>query len=422
MSRAGLARMKPTFGLHGASGSPSPRSALPLKTPMFTNCQCRSLHVATRLRTGRAEEGVLDLIRVSRQRGRDDRLVVLEEDETRGLRDIPVAAVQRRGSFDRSLGGRLAEHVASLVPRVVHTHDPQALRAAIGAVRTMDAPPRIVASFHGVPSGGWIARWLTRRASRRAAALSAPTKELAGTLQAMGWIDGDVHVVAPGVDVDVYRPSGDEDRWRERLGIPDNCTAVGFAGARDDDEVIAVHRELQRLSPGAHLVLVAPGSSRDQVGRKIRSTNDVHVLVRGQRAPFYRCLDAFAFGNGRDTETRVLHEAMASGVPGVIASTKHGRAFVTGPEGPALMLVNPDSPERLAAGLKRLLDDGRRIQYGHAARHRALEIGTSQAAFADLERLYAEVAPAPRPKVTPVERAVREIYRPAVGARSRARS
>ena len=372
---------------------------------------CRSLHVATGLRTGGDEESVLDLINVCRRRGRDDRLVVFEQDETRGLRDLPVSVVQRTGPWDRTLGLRMAEHAAPMAPSIIHAHDPQSLRVAVAAARLLKPSPKVVASFHRRPRGGWISRWFARRAVRRADAVTAATEGLAEELHGRRWVVGDVHVLGPGIDAEVYRPTGDADRWRERLGIPDNCTAVGFAGASNPAEVIEVHRELQKLSPGSHLVLVAPVTSRDSVATEIRTANDVHVLIRGNRAPFYRCLDGFAFGNGQASSTRLLHEAMASGVPTVIASTEHGKEFVTGSQGPAAMLVSPRSPERIAAGLKQLLDDARRIQLGHVARRRALEVGTAQENYADLERLYARVAPARRATADKAKPRERAFYR-----------
>lgn len=352
---------------------------------------CRCVHVVHDLRSAVSEQAVLDLVRVCRRRNRDDRVIVLDEASARGLGEIPVAAVPRSGILDFSLGQRLGAQLRSWSPKVVHAHGAIALRAAAAAIKGLTPAPRLLGMFHTDVEGGWLSRWLGRRATKAAEEIMVTSDGLRSRLVSSGWVT-DATVLALGVDTDSYRPTGDDGRWRERLGAPMKGTLVGYAGDANEHDVLALYRALVAKAPGAHLALVTPGVTRAGLPASLRDEPGIHVLVRaGDRAPFFRSLDAFAFGGGQ-TDPRLLLEAMATGLPVVAARSPAVEDLTAGAE-PCARLVPSGAPDRIGSALARLLEGNLRIQLGHAARHRALEIASVQAASGQVERVYSGVAP-----------------------------
>jgi glycosyltransferase involved in cell wall biosynthesis len=76
-------------------------------------------------------------------------------------------------------------------------------------------------------------------------------------------------------------------------------------------------------------------------------------------AKLFRISDAFALMSTSETQSMVMLQAMASGVPVVAASTRALPEFVSPENG---MLVDPDDPAQLAGALAELLTSPERRQ------------------------------------------------------------
>ena len=275
-------------------------------------------------------------------------------------RAFPAGAGRRVGEpFDLSA---TLETVLSRVPfDVVHLHEPLAPSPALAALR--HAPGVTAATFHRAEPlvGVAFLRPLIDRALARADLRIATTEAAREALSEI--LPGDYSVVAPGVDVEMFRPPGEREgppglvlvaRGRDRVGVR---FALGVLRGLD----------LTRIGPVTLLGPAdAPWRTRAAVPKALRDRVDV-VPDTGPaaRAAVLATAAIAVLAAPEDAAGPVLREAMASGCAALVPRfSAVGELVVDGvdalvlpqftrePFSRAIALL-VDEPERLA-----LLQDG----------------------------------------------------------------
>jgi phosphatidylinositol alpha 1,6-mannosyltransferase len=179
-----------------------------------------------------------------------------------------------------------------------------------------------------------------------------------------------------GVDTRLFHPDRRRAEARRRLGVR-------------DDQVLVLH--VGRLA--AEKNRDGPGAPR--LYRRLPPTRTLGFLPVGEIADVYAAADVCVFPSHTETCGLVALEAMASGVPVVVADAEGFRESVV--HGGTGLLVPPHDARGFAAGIVRLaLDGARRRTMGIAARRFALTRDCA-AEDDDLLRQYAAVAGAPEP-------------------------
>jgi glycosyltransferase involved in cell wall biosynthesis len=156
--------------------------------------------------------------------------------------------------------------------------------------------------------------------------------------------------------------------------------------------------DLIRAMPeiSAHLVVAGDGPMRprwEKLARKINVADQVSFpgQVEEQDLPrLYACADLFVLPANSRAEAfgTVLLEAMAAGLPCVTTEVGTGVSFVV-QDGVTGLVVNPKSPEALAAAVNRLLADPvRSRQMGAAGRERVLREFTLSKLVDRLDEIY----------------------------------
>jgi phosphatidylinositol alpha-1,6-mannosyltransferase len=206
----------------------------------------------------------------------------------------------------------------------------------------------------------------------------------------LGGDDLPVKVVAPGVDVDRFRPLTAEEKRDARAGagLPvDGPLVVGMSRLvprKGFDVLIAAAALLAPLHPGLTVAIAGSGRDRPRLERLIASTGaPVRLLgfvADADMPALLGAADAFAMpcrsrwgGLEQEGFGIVFLEAAACGVAGVAgASGGSHEAVEHGKTG--FVVRRPQDPVALAAALGRLLDDPQLAQaMGAAARRRAEE-------------------------------------------------
>jgi phosphatidylinositol alpha-1,6-mannosyltransferase len=206
----------------------------------------------------------------------------------------------------------------------------------------------------------------------------------------LGGDDLPVKVVAPGVDVDRFRPLTAEEKRDARAGagLPvDGPLVVGMSRLvprKGFDVLIAAAALLAPLHPGLTVAIAGSGRDRPRLERLIGSTGaPVRLLgfvADADMPALLGAADAFAMpcrsrwgGLEQEGFGIVFLEAAACGVAGVAgASGGSHEAVEHGKTG--FVVRRPQDPVALAAALGRLLDDPQLAQaMGAAARRRAEE-------------------------------------------------
>ena len=137
--------------------------------------------------------------------------------------------------------------------------------------------------------------------------------------------------------------------------------SVGRATAEKDPELLLrAFARVRAARPNARLVLLGVRQQRRHLGRRIAALGlDGHVQVHPPVPPdqvtaFYRAADVLALASATDTQSLVLAEAEATGLPVVVVDP--GLTARPGGTGAGRFTCEP-TPDAFAAALLRMLDD-----------------------------------------------------------------
>jgi len=184
---------------------------------------------------------------------------------------------------------------------------------------------------------------------------------------------GKIHVVALGVNADIYTPG----QFREAPD-PFEVISVGrLAPVKGHAVLVEALDLLRRQGRQVRLRIAGDGPERKNLEREVAARGlSGQVVFEGWLAQekvltLYRGADLFALSSFAEGVPVVLMEAMAMEIP-CVAPCIHGIPELI-EDGVSGLLVPPASPEKLAAAIGRLQDDGGlRRRIGAAGRQQIL--------------------------------------------------
>jgi glycosyltransferase involved in cell wall biosynthesis len=182
---------------------------------------------------------------------------------------------------------------------------------------------------------------------RLARVLFAPNPELVDLLAAR--TGRPAHLMLRGIDTALFSP---EHRDRS-----DNTFVVGYVGRLSPEKNVRMLLEVQRGLADAGMedcrfLVVGEGSEREWLQTNLRNCKLTGVLRGKELARAYAGMDVFAFPSETDTFGNVILEAMASGVPPIVAASG-GPKYLVQPGVNGLQAVNPREFVSAILGLQR---------------------------------------------------------------------
>ncbi|WP_369140795.1 glycosyltransferase family 4 protein [Modestobacter versicolor] len=225
---------------------------------------------------------------------------------------------------------------------------------------------------------------------RRATVVSAIGHGILDALRRRGVTEDKLAYLPNWTDLDRFPPGGDGGReWRARHGIPADAFLVmyiGNFGFKQDMSTAVRAAALLVDRPDAHVVLVGGGSDHATVAAlaaelDLPNLRLLPVQPVEDLAPMADAADVFVLHQKKQVVDMVVPSKLltygAAGKPIVLAGnpSSQGARFVT--EAQAGPVVEPESPEALAAAIRELQDDpAARQRYGeNARRHVAANFG-----------------------------------------------
>lgn len=293
------------------------------------------------------------------------------------------AEVLRCPSLPLPLYPELRVAVAPRVAAAVRKFNPQAVIAmtpgpvGVAAMRAAPSTARVLHIYttdipgylraYRLGALAWPVDRLLRWMSNRATATLCPTQRVLRDLQARG--HQRLEVWGRGVDTELFRPSRrtGEMRWRLTGGEPDRPLVLYVGRLAREKRLTDLYRAAVQM-PGVRFALVGDGPQRDQLERQFASVRSVFTgYLRGTAlAEAFASADVFAFPSDTDTFGQVVIQAMASGVPPVVAAGSAPAELVC--PGVAGLHAPPRDARALAAALRRLtLDKDLRGALAHGA-------------------------------------------------------
>jgi len=261
----------------------------------------------------------------------------------------------------------VVEDLAAFQPDLVHVATEFSLGiAGVKAARQLGLP--VIASAHtnydlyaaryGVTwalRAGWhYLRWFYGQAHR----VLCPSRIYEDTVHSHGVMH--TAIWSRGVDPDVFSPRFRSEAYRARVGAGPGDLVVTYIGRIAREKNLGLLLEawemLKPMRGSAQLVLVGRGPLEDDIRR--REIPGVHVsgLLQGPAlSEAYASADVFAFPSATETFGNSLLEAMASGLPSLVA--RAGGVLEFAEHGSNAWVIEPDSAEAIADGLRRLITD-----------------------------------------------------------------
>lgn len=308
----------------------------------------------------------------------------------------PVAGeLQAQGVEPRNLGTRnlrdvrtfrrFATWLASGAVDLVHAH--LAYATIWGGFAAGRAGIPCVATLHVLPERPPI--WTREGARqlllasvlrRRAAAVVAVSEAVREAWIRTHRLDPARVVVVPnGIDVERFRPGGEEERRRvrERLGLPAGCplvlTVCVLRPGKRVETLIDAAPEILAAVPEARFVVVGDGPQRATLEARAAAAGlDGRLRLAGQREDvdlLLRGADVFVLPSEREALPTVLLEAMACGLP-VVATATGGVPEVVREGREGCLVQVGDAPALGRAVVSLLPDAARRRALGAAGRRR----------------------------------------------------
>lgn len=229
-------------------------------------------------------------------------------------------------------------------------------------------PERLVAA---------VAVRLASRFADSADLVIAPSARIADAL-AGGGVKAPIAIVPTGVPLDLFSP-GDRGEARRALGLPDDVPICLYVGRLDREKsverVIEAFGSIAGAVSGARLLLVGQGSHEPAL-RRLAAASPARSAIafmgsvaREGLPPYYRAADLFLFSSETETQGLVLAEAHACALPAVAVRASGVDEVVR--DGETGLLTKGDPQELADAAIGLLLDGGRRLGMGLAARRLA---------------------------------------------------
>ncbi len=271
----------------------------------------------------------------------------------------PAFALQS-ATFALSVARYLASHRAD----VYYSRDP--LSTVLLALSPASVRSRSVYEAHTFPKPGNRRRlhlWSTNRLGR----LVCISQGLADEYLASGMARDRILVAPDAVDLDRFGSMPAKEEARQLLGIPQDSVIVGYTGHLYRWKGAHVLAQASQLLPANYLVYLVGGTEEDIASmrrfvadRRLERVRLVGQVSPNQVIPYLAAADVLVLPNSggeaissRYTSPMKLFEYMASRRP-IVASRLPSLQEVLR-DGENALLVPPDDPQALAAGILRMV-------------------------------------------------------------------
>jgi glycogen(starch) synthase len=275
--------------------------------------------------------------------------------------DVPVLALPAvRSKFDAKSWFEVTAAMWRSRPVIFHAMLPHTFAASYGVLAAITSRSRgVVVTVHAITRPANRRQvWLRRQLNRGVDVQLVPSQWARAELAAMGLLSRRVEVVANGIG---FRVPKAREEARALLGLPQDAFVVGSAmrlvPMKRPELVVEVGERL----PGVQVVLFGDGPECERLVAQGAASRLHMAGFRRDAADLLTALDVFVLPCPVESQGLAIMEAMAAGVPVVVADV--GGAAEVVDDGRTGLLAPVTAPG-MAEAVGRLLGDpalGRRL-------------------------------------------------------------
>ncbi len=220
-----------------------------------------------------------------------------------------------------------------------------------------------------------FARLYFRKFYARCEMTYPPSKSMVEELRREGITDR-LEVFGRGVDSELFTPARRSLEWRRSVGISDEDIVVCFVSRlvkeKNTDLMARCFKRVRDGGTKFRTLIVGLGPEEQALREGIPDAVFAGFMENEELAVAYASSDIFFFASESETFGNVTLEAMASGLPAIVADATGSRSIVQ--DTVSGFVQNARDETGFDVHLKRLIDDGRlREKMAKAARSRALD-------------------------------------------------
>lgn len=311
---------------------------------------------------------------------------------------VPSFAIPFRSEYRLAWGlpKSARNRLAAFKPTLFHIASPDILGfQALKFAQTEELP--VVATFHtrydtylkfyGL---GFLAKVMLayfRKFYARCNKVYPPSQSMIDALVAEDF-KNNMEVFGRGVDSDLFAPARRSLEWRRKLGLADDDVVVSFVSRlvkeKNTDLMIRCFHRLQHAGVKFRILIVGLGPEEKNLRAALPDAVFAGFLTGIELARAYASSDIFFFPSESETFGNVTLEALACGLPAVVADATGSRSIVE--DGKNGFVQNARDEQGFDRHLKTLIEDqAARFTMSKAARKRGLEFNWD----AILEKLVA---------------------------------
>lgn len=296
-----------------------------------------------------------------------------------GMSGIPTSVLRRRPGVDLRYIPRLARHLATIRPHILHLHNPTAFFYGTLAGK-LARVPCIVYTEHGRDfASSKCNKYLHRVLGRLVKRIVVVSESGRALLEAEGVPGGRILTIHNGIE-DARFQNG-VDRWgmRAGLGFDREQPLIGIVARldpiKDHASLLRAMRRVTQAHADATLLIIGDGPLRADLERQAAELGlgrSVRFLGTRDDVPeLLAALDVVVLTSLSEGLSLTLLEESAAGKP-MVATAVGGNAEII-EDGKTGLLVPPGDEEALAGAINGLLADPERAQaIGQEARLRFL--------------------------------------------------
>ncbi len=185
-----------------------------------------------------------------------------------------------------------------------------------------------------------------------------PSPSMLKWLNKKGFTDN-FTIWARGVNVDLFDPAKRDMKLRKKLGVKDDEKILLFVSRlvweKDIRTVLDTAKILLKKNPKLKLVIAGDGPIKEEMEREIPEAIFTGFVFGEELAKVYASSDVYLFPSDTESFGNVTLEAMASGLPAVVANAVGSSSLVENKVNG--YLTRPKDVEAFAENVQKILDD-----------------------------------------------------------------